>query len=1077
MNSCYLSVPVQFTQLRKHGIANFVRASAVVAVASLCAVADAQVPGRRDGAMIPSLTEAGKGLTIRGVSPRTGHVTFASSPGGILLAVDGNAAAEEKARTFVDAYGAAFGLAHSSQLQLQRAPAVDDLGVEHVRMQQIHKGVPVRAGEFIVHLKGSRVMAANGRVLEDLPEDVVPSIGPGQAQQAARDLIAKHLADRLEGSHYSEPRLEIFNRALLSDESNFGTRLAWFVEATGPVLRQYIWIDAETGTLLLSFSQLAKAKARAVYNGNHVWNLPGVLMRSEGGPATGDNDADKAYDYAGATYDYYFTNHGRDSYNNAGAAIVSTVHHCPVEFPQGTTCPAYHNAFWDGIQMVYADGFASADDVVGHELTHAVTESSANLLYYMQSGALNESYSDIFGETVDLLDGLGNDTTGVRWRLGEDLSTGAIRNMANPNSFGDPGKMSDSAYFVCNSSAWTDPDGDEGGVHTNSGIPNLAYVLMVDGGSYNNTAMTGIGLTRGAKIQYRALTAYLTSGATFLDNFNALNQSCTDLIGTAGITSGDCAQVVKALQAVEMNATWACSGATQIPPLCSAGVPSFTFLDTFETVTGNWTLGNSAGGWNPFDSGYARGGIRMAYGSDPGEISDHTLEMSSSLTIPAGARLYFDHAHEFENGFFEFYDGGVLEYSTNNGSSWSDAGGLIDAGAGYGGVVPGTWGNPLGGRNAFVGATHGYTGTRLNLASLAGQSVRFRFRIGADSTIGSLGWAVDNVSIYTCNPGNVGTLHVVDDLAKLGTVNIGTEVSAVIGSTTGVLTDVARTSSGAMYGIDGSNLYSIDPSTGARTLIGALGAGAGEMNALAANGNALLAASHFATSLYSVNPTTGAATALTGSLGYVSMGDLAFHGGSLYATVENGSFTDLVKVGLTGTSFTADNLGHIAADNTLFGLARGADGNLYAVSDRRVIRVNVTNPPASIVVVPNYAANGSGLGAANGAASHTSAAFTDDPLRSRITRVKAVHVLELRTRINAIRLAKGLTAFTWATPSLTSSSKVRAANVTELRTALMQAYTGAGLPAPVYTDPTLGSSIKVKAVHLSEIRAAVIAME
>jgi bacillolysin len=1033
----------------------------------------AQVPGRRNGATIPSLTEQGKGLTVRSVSARTGYVTFAASSTGILLAIDANASAEERARAFVDSYGPAFGLAHSSQLQQLRAPSIDDLGVEHVRMQQVHKGIPVRAGEFLVHLKGARVMAANGRILNDLPENVVPAIGPGRAQEASRELIAKHLSERLEGSRYSEPRLEIFNRSLLSDEANFGSRLAWFVEATGPVLRQYIWIDAETGALLLSFSQLAEAKFRRVYNSHDSWFYPGGLIRSEGDPATGDNDADKAYDYAGVTYDYYLANHGRDSFSNAGSVIISNVHYCPLEYYQQSNCPAFGNAFWAGNQVVYANGWSAADDIVGHELTHGVIEHSADLMYYMQSGALNESFSDIFGETIDLLDGVGNDAANVRWRIGEDLPIGAIRDMLTPNDYGDPGRMSDSSYFVCSSSGWTDPDSDAGGVHTNSGIPNHAYALMVDGGTYNSTTIAGIGLTKAAKIQYRALTVYLTSGATFADNFNALNQSCTDLIGTAGITSGDCAQVVRALQAVEMNATWGCSGATPAPPLCSAGIPSFTFHDTFESVTGNWTPANGAGVWNPYTTGLAKGGVRSAYGDNAESVSDHRLAMSASVAIPAGARLYFDHAYEFENG----WDGGVLEYSTNNGASWLDAGGLIDSGAGYVGTLPGAYGNPLAGHLAFTGATYGYTGTRLNLASLAGQSVRFRFRIGTDSVIGSLGWVVDNFGIYTCSAVTTGSLHVVDDLAKLGTVNIGSEVSTVIGSTTGALTDVARTSSGAMYGIDGSNLYSIDPATGARTLIGALGAGSGDMNALTANGNSLLAASNATTSLYSVNPTTGAASALTGSLGYGSMGDLAFHGGSLYVAVQNGSFTDLVRVSLTGSTFTATNLGHIIADNTLFGLAKGTDGNLYAVAGARVIRINVANPPASIAVVSNYAANGSSLGNGNGAASHTSAAFTDDPLRSRITRVKAVHILELRTRINALRLAKGLTLFSWATPSLTSASKVRAANVTELRTALMQAYTAAGLPAPVYTDPTLNSSIKVKAVHLSEVRAAVVAME
>ncbi len=136
--------------------------------------------------------------------------------------------------------------------------------------------------------------------------------------------------------------------------------------------------------------------------------------------------------------------------------------------------------------MVYGEGFSLADDVVAHELTHAVTEKSAGVVYFMQSGALNESFSDIFGETIDLTNTGGTDTAAVRWRIGEDIpGTGAIRHMMDPTLSpteppdfppGHPGKVSD-PQFKCNA-----PRTDLGGVHSNSGVPNHAYALMVDGG-------------------------------------------------------------------------------------------------------------------------------------------------------------------------------------------------------------------------------------------------------------------------------------------------------------------------------------------------------------------------------------------------------------------------------------------------------------------------------------------------------------------------------------------------------------------------------------------------------------------
>ena len=443
----------------------------VFAVTLICGstVQAGQGAAQAAGPMIQSLAEPGQGLTIRQVSPQTGFVTFASNTdGGLLLPLAATASAEARAFSFVNTYGGAFGLADSSQVRMMGVPQADALGLEHVRLQQVHQGVPVRGGELIVHLRGSRAIAANGHAANDLPESVIAAIPASSALAEARQVIEKYRPDAISDALYSEPHLEIFNRGLLSDSVNDGSRLAWYVEATGPALREFIWVDAQVGVVLLNFSQIADAKSRSVYTSNHTSTLPGSLLRTEGGAATGDTDADNAYDYAGITYDYYLTNHGRDSFDNAGSTIASSVHYCQ------TGCP-FGNAFWNGSQMVYGDGFASADDVVAHELTHAITERSANLVYYVQSGALNESFSDIFGETVDLGDGVGNDASGVRWKMGEDLSIGAIRDMMTPTIYSNPGKMSDSAYFVCSNQAYTNSSADHGGVHTNSGIPSHAY--------------------------------------------------------------------------------------------------------------------------------------------------------------------------------------------------------------------------------------------------------------------------------------------------------------------------------------------------------------------------------------------------------------------------------------------------------------------------------------------------------------------------------------------------------------------------------------------------------------------------
>ena len=160
----------------------------------------------------------------------------------------------------------------------------------------------------------------------------------------------------------------------------------------------------------------------------------------------------------------------------------------------------YQNAFWDGLQMVYGDGF-TAKDVVAHELSHAVTEYSANLEYRWQSGALNESFSDIFGSMVDRDD----------WLVGEDLPNGPIRNMADPTQFNDPGHVRD----------WRAGCSDNGGVHTNSGIHNKAFVGVAE----------AIGKDRAEKIFYRSLTVYLGQRSSFEDARSAALQSAADLFG------------------------------------------------------------------------------------------------------------------------------------------------------------------------------------------------------------------------------------------------------------------------------------------------------------------------------------------------------------------------------------------------------------------------------------------------------------------------------------------------------------------------------------------------------------------
>ncbi len=257
------------------------------------------------------------------------------------------------------------------------------------------------------------------------------------------------------------------------------------------------------------------------YTANDGYNLPGAFLCDQSSvncTNRADQHADTAHRYAMGTYDLYLNQHGRISIDGHNLPIISTVH-----YGYG-----YENAFWNGSQMVYGDGygFPLADDVVAHELTHGVTQYESNLFYYYQSGAINESFSDLWGEYLDQTNGQGYDDAGVRWLLGEDVTgLGAMRNMSNPAYFYDPDRMTSPYYHKL---PYYDNSWDNGGVHTNSGVNNKAVSLMVDGGSFNGKTITGLGWAKVGAIYYEVNTNLLTSGADYSDLYYALQQACSE---------------------------------------------------------------------------------------------------------------------------------------------------------------------------------------------------------------------------------------------------------------------------------------------------------------------------------------------------------------------------------------------------------------------------------------------------------------------------------------------------------------------------------------------------------------------
>ncbi|HEX8281476.1 MAG TPA: M4 family metallopeptidase, partial [Chthoniobacterales bacterium] len=559
------------------------------------------------------------------VSRATGRYDFVkAAPGAVLVSDNASAQPQERATQFLSAHGGMLGVSNAADLRAERTQT-DDLGYTHVRLNQFHNGVKVFGAQLIVHMNGEGITAVNGNYVPEIAVSTTPALSAEAASNAALITSRKSAADAA-SAKVTGTELAIYP-AGLADGRPVVSRLAYGVEVESAKNPEQVWIDAETGAVLARIPRHHTVLNRTIYSPNYQPDNPDLFVqRREGDPPHPAPFVNNLYDFAGQTYNMYRSGFNFDSYDGAGKKMISV-------YLINEQCP---NAYWNGESTNYCPAF-DADDVVSHEWSHAYTQFTHGLVYAFQSGALNESYSDIFGETVDLLnnaDGIGGNNNakpypeGQRWLVGEDLGQEAqellLRDMYDPDRLGDPGKVS-SINYACG----TD---DGGGVHTNSGVPNHAYALIVDGtqykpavpeinqaaGTYNGQTSTGIGLTKAAAIYFRAEDVYQVPTTGFAQHSTALQTSCSDLTGaqlknlstTNGtgtnssevITANDCAQIAKAMLAVEMSATPPCAfGPLLNPdaaPICVGATNIFSE---------DWESGED--GWTKTSSGFATGTV------------------------------------------------------------------------------------------------------------------------------------------------------------------------------------------------------------------------------------------------------------------------------------------------------------------------------------------------------------------------------------------------------------------------------------------------------------------------------------
>ncbi len=452
----------------------------------------------------------------------------------------------------------------------------DDIGMNHRRYQQYYQQVKVVTGEYILHERQGRVVSANGMFYRGINLSTVPSFTEKNALDAALRTIgaSKYLwqasaaeqelwLGHAHASAYPKGELVVIPQTAEFNKTKANV-LCWAfdVYSIAPHERWMVYVNAQNGEVVFRENRICTITVNGTavtrYSGTQTIKVDSVSATnyrlrdaSRGGgvetynlangttyvntdftdtdnnwnPGAPDNAALDAHWGAEKTYDYYMSVHNRNSYNNLGSVLRSYVHYSS----------GYNNAFWNGSVMTYGDGDGSTFspltemDICAHELTHGVTSTSSNLTYSYQSGALNESFSDIFGVTVDFF----ARPAQANWTMADQSYTPAtpgdgIRYMNNPNLAGDP-----DTYLGTN---WYTGTGDNGGVHYNSGVQNFWYYLLCQGGTGTNDNgfaynVASITMTKARMIAFRNNTFYLTSGSQYSDAGYYSLQAATDLYG------------------------------------------------------------------------------------------------------------------------------------------------------------------------------------------------------------------------------------------------------------------------------------------------------------------------------------------------------------------------------------------------------------------------------------------------------------------------------------------------------------------------------------------------------------------
>jgi len=519
----------------------------------------------------------------------------------------------------------------SQQLQLPEGNSlskisekVDKLGFIHREYQQYYNNVKVAFSSSKIHAKDGSIMAMSNNIFRIKDVSVSPKLNNSQALNRAIAYVGadSYLWENKQEANlvdnYKKPTGELVVFPAIDNISSTN-RLAYKFDiyATAPLYRADVYIDAQTGAFIMENKRIYHANTPAsgtsLYNGTVSFTADsnGGLYRlrqtadgngiqtfdcnngtsynnateitSNSTTFSGNATGVQAHFGAEQTHKYFLQSHNRNSFNGSGGIIKSYVSYDT----------NYVNAFWDGTRMTYGDGDGVnygplvSLDIVGHEISHGVTQFTANLVYSYESGALNESFSDVFGESIENFAQGNND-----WLMGDAIgaggSGGALRSMSNPNAYNNPDTYK--------GTYWNGGSSDNGGVHTNSGVQNFWFYLLSTGGNGTNDngdsySVSSIGMDKAASIAYRNLSVYLNSNSQYSDARAGAIQSAIDLYGAG---SAEEIAVTNAWYAVGVGAAY--DGGNPPPPdQCVTGDVNLSItFDNYPEETA-WTLKDGSG--------------------------------------------------------------------------------------------------------------------------------------------------------------------------------------------------------------------------------------------------------------------------------------------------------------------------------------------------------------------------------------------------------------------------------------------------------------------------------------------------